>query len=70
MHIGVLIGLILLPFAVLLSMATNKKHREETGVPQPTSKQFNNFYRIARRRGITVDQAYQEWLQRQQRKRR
>jgi hypothetical protein len=67
MHIGIIIGLVLLPFVVL---ATNKQHRDETGVPQPSRKQFNNFYRTARRKGITVDQAYQEWLRRQQRKRR
>ncbi len=70
MHIGVIIGLILLPFAVLLSMAANKQHREETGVPLPSRKQFNRFYRTARRKGITVDQAYQEWLGRQQRRRK
>lgn len=70
MHIGVIIGLILLPFAVLLSIAVNKQHREETGVPSPSRKQFNSFYRTARRKGITVDQAYQEWLGRQQRKRK
>lgn len=68
MHIGIIVGFILLPFALLLSIAANKNHKENTSVPMPSSQQFNNFYRTARRRGITVEQAHQEWLKRQQRK--
>ena len=65
MTIGMVIGLILLPFAWALLAAANKAHRAETGVDAPTRTAMRNIRRNARRKGISEEQAYREWLQRQ-----
>jgi hypothetical protein len=49
--------------------ATNKAHRAETGVDAPTRNALRNIRRNARRKGISEEQAYREWLGRQQRRR-
>jgi hypothetical protein len=55
MTVGMVIGLILLPFVWALVSAANKAHREETG--------------NVRRKGTSEEQAYREWLGRKQRRR-
>lgn len=69
MTIGMVIGLILLPFVWAMMAATNKAHREETGVDAPTRNAWRNIRRNARRKGISEEQAYREWLERKQRRR-
>ncbi|WP_407186961.1 hypothetical protein [Bradyrhizobium centrosematis] len=68
MTIGMVIGLILLPFAWALLAAANKAHRAETGVDAPTRTAMRNIRRNARRKGISEEQVYGQWLQRQQRR--
>ena len=68
MHL--LIGLIGIGVVVLISLALNKEHRDATGVDAPSSKTMNRFYRIALERNISVDQAYNEWLVRKQKRER
>lgn len=68
MTIGMVIGPILLPFAWALLATVNKAHRADTGVDAPTRNAMRNIRRNARRKGISEEQAYREWLQRQQRR--
>jgi hypothetical protein len=49
--------------------ANNKAHRAENGVDAPTRNAWRNIRRNARRKGISEEQAYSEWLGRQQRRR-
>jgi hypothetical protein len=63
-----LVGLIGIGVVVLLIIAQNKQHRDATGVNGPSSKAMNRFYRIARERNISVEQAYDEWLARKQKR--
>lgn len=70
MTIGMVIGLILLPFAWLFMSAANKTHREETGVNAPTRNAMRNIRRRARKLGISEAAAYDQWLARKQRQRR
>jgi hypothetical protein len=55
-------------FALMLMFAVNKQHREETGVNMPSRGAMKNIRRNARRKGITEEQAYNEWLLRKQRR--
>jgi hypothetical protein len=50
-----------------VGIAMNKAHRDQTGVNMPTSKQFNRIQRTARKKGISAEQAYKNWLKRKQR---
>jgi len=63
-----IIGLILLPLCWALIAAANKQHKDETGINGPTRKQMSNIRRNARKKGISEDAAYAEWLRREQRK--
>jgi hypothetical protein len=67
MTIGMIVGLILLPFAWMLMAAINKEHRDETGVNGPSRDALKNIRRNARRKGISEGQAYDQWLARKQR---
>ena len=69
MTIGMVVGLILLPFAWALFAAASKAHRTETGADAPTRNAMRNIRRDARRKGISEEQAHREWPQRQQRRR-
>jgi hypothetical protein len=68
MTAGVIIGLILLPIAWALMAAVNKQHREETGVNAPTRDGWRRIRRNARKKGISGEQAYSQWLNRKTRK--
>jgi hypothetical protein len=68
MTVGMIIGLVLLPFAWMLMGAANKQHREETGVNMPSRGAMKGLRRRARQRGISEEQAYAEWLARKQKK--
>jgi len=64
MTIGMVVGLILLPFAWALFAAASKAHRTETGADAPTRNAMRNIRRDARRKGISEEQAHREWPQR------
>jgi len=70
MTFGVILGVILLPIVWMMMASANKAHKDETGVPGPSRQDFRNIRRNARKKGISNDQAYQEWLGRKQRKRK
>ena len=63
-----IIALVVVAFIWLLMGAINKQHREETGVNMPTRSAMKNLRRRARKRGISELQAYNEWVERKQRK--
>ena len=65
-----LIGLVLSPFALMLTMAISKQHREETGVNVPSRGAQKALRRRVRKRGITEQQAYAEWVERKQKQKR
>jgi hypothetical protein len=69
MTLGMVVGLILLPLALLVLAGANKAHRDETGVNAPSRNAWRNIRRNARKKGINEEQAYAEWLSRQQRRR-
>ncbi|OYU90133.1 MAG: hypothetical protein CFE29_14130 [Bradyrhizobiaceae bacterium PARB1] len=64
MTAGMIIGLILLPFAWMLMAAANKMHRDETGVNAPTRDAMRRIRRNARKKGISEAEAYNQWLNR------
>lgn len=66
MTVGVVIGLILLPFAWALMTALDKEHRDATGVNMPTRSALRGLRRRARKQGITEEEAYARWLARKQ----
>jgi hypothetical protein len=66
--VGMIIGLVLLPFAWMLMGAANKGHREETGVNMPSRSALKGLRRRARQRAISENEAYAEWLMRKQKK--
>jgi len=68
MTAGMIIGLFLLPFAWMLIAAANKMHREETGVNSPTRDGWRRIRRNARKKGISEEEAYIQWLNRKTRK--
>jgi hypothetical protein len=68
MTAGMIIGLILLPFVWALMAAVNKQHREETGVNSPTRDGWRRIRHNARKKGISEEQAYNQWLNRKTRK--
>jgi hypothetical protein len=68
MTAGMIVGLILLPFAWMLLAAANQKHREETGVDGPTRDGWRRIRRNARKKGISESEAYLQWLNRKTRK--
>jgi hypothetical protein len=65
---GTIIGLILLLFCWALMAALNKQHLEETGVNAPTRDGWRRIRRNARKKGISEEQAYNQWLNRKTRK--
>lgn len=64
MTVGMIVGLILLPFAWMLIAAANKAHRDETGVNAPTRDGMRRIRRNARKKGISEAEAYNQWLNR------
>ncbi|MDR6663488.1 hypothetical protein J2W51_006082 [Tardiphaga robiniae] len=64
MTAGMIVGLILLPFAWMLIAAANKAHRDETGVNAPTRDGWRRIRRNARKKGISEAEAYNQWLNR------
>lgn len=68
MTAGMIIGLILLPFALMILAAAGKAHREETGVPMPSRGAMKNIRRTARKKGISEAAAYSQWLLRKQKR--
>lgn len=64
MTAGMIVGLILMPFALMLMFAVNKSHREETGVNAPTRDAMRRIRRNARKKGISEAEAYNQWLNR------
>jgi hypothetical protein len=64
MTIGMIVGLILLPFAWALLASANKTHRDETGVNAPTRDGWRRIRRNARKKGISEAEAYNQWLNR------
>jgi hypothetical protein len=68
MTAGMIIGLILLPFAWMLLAAAGKAHREQTGVPMPSRGAMKNIRRNARKKGISEGEAYAQWLNRKQKR--
>lgn len=64
MTAGMIVGLILLPFAWMLIAAANKAHRDETGVNAPTRDGLRRIRRNARKKGISEAEAYNQWLNR------
>ena len=68
MTITMLIGLILLPFAWAFSGAVNKAHQDETGIDAPIRNDMRNIRRNSRKKGISEEQAYSEWLSRMQKR--
>jgi hypothetical protein len=65
---GMIVGLILLPFAWMLIAAANQKHREETGVNGPTHDGWRRIRRNAGKKGISEAEAYNQWLNRKGRR--
>lgn len=61
-----IIGLILLPVVWALTAGINKQHKEETGVNVPSRRAMQNIRRTARRKGISEQEAYSQWLARKQ----
>jgi len=59
---------ILAGIALVVVIAMNKGHREQTGINAPTTREYRNIRRNAKRRGIPVEQAYEEWLARELKK--
>jgi hypothetical protein len=59
---------ILLAFALVLTLAMNKAHRESTGVEMPSTNAWRRIRRTARRKGISQELAYQQWLSRKQKR--
>ena len=43
MAIGVIIALVLLPFAIMFSVAVNKLHKDETGFNMPSRNAMRGF---------------------------
>lgn len=68
MTAGMIVGLLLLPFAWMLMAAANKAHRDETGVDGPTRDAWRRIRRNARNKGISEAEAYNQWLNRKTRK--
>jgi len=62
-----ILGFILLIVVTIALVGLNKQHREETGVNMPSRGSMRNIRRTARRKGISEQQAYEEWLARKQR---
>lgn len=58
----------MLPFCWWLIASQRETHREETGVLGPSRKAMANIRHNARKKGISEQQAYEEWLKREQRK--
>ncbi|MGY4193367.1 hypothetical protein [Bradyrhizobium sp. USDA 4520] len=61
------VGFILAIVMFFVTIAINKKHREETGVNMPSRNAMRNIRRTARKKGISQQQAYDNWLHRKQR---
>lgn len=66
MTFSMLVGLILLPFSWMLIAAVNKEHRNETGVNMPTRSAMRGIRRTARKKGLTEEAAYNQWVERKQ----
>jgi uncharacterized membrane protein YoaK (UPF0700 family) len=58
------IGVVVMFFVMI---AVNKAHRDETGVNMPSRNTMRNIRRNARRKGISEEQAYNQWVTRKQR---
>lgn len=63
------IAVIALIVLVLITIGMNKAHKDATGgVPMPPRGSMKAIRRAARKKGISEQQAYDEWLARKQRK--
>lgn len=63
-----IVGLVLLPFALLLLAAVNKAHKEETGVSMPSRSALKSMRRRARKKGVSEAEYYAGWVQRKQKR--
>src|SRR6266404_5792630 len=68
MTVSTIIGLILLPFMWQLMWARNEAHRDATGVNALSTGGWRRIRRNARKKGISEAAAYQQWLNRKQRR--
>jgi hypothetical protein len=66
MTVGMIVGLILLPFSWMLMAAVNKQHREETGVNMPSRSAMRRIRKAARKKSIGEVEAYSDWVRRKQ----
>ncbi|MCP1909637.1 uncharacterized membrane protein YoaK (UPF0700 family) [Bradyrhizobium elkanii] len=62
-----ILGFILLVVMFFVMIAVNKAHKDETGVNMPSRNAMRNIRRTARKKGISQQQAYDNWLRRKQR---
>ncbi|WP_439401228.1 hypothetical protein ACNJYA_30670 [Bradyrhizobium sp. DASA03068] len=63
-----MVGLILLPFALLLLAGVNKAHKEETGVSMPSRGALKSMRRRARKNGVGEAEYYAGWVERKQKR--
>lgn len=64
-----IVGIILLMiFALMFNAAAHKAHRDEHGVDGPSRGAMRNIRRTARKKGISEQQAYVDWLHRKQKR--
>ena len=61
-----ILGLVLLPFALAFGCAVNTSHKEQTSVNMMTRSAARGLRRRARKSGISEEEAYRRWLARKQ----
>lgn len=61
------LGMVLIPLALVVMAMANEKHREEHGVNAPSRKAMARIRRNARKRGVSTSDAYETWLHHKQR---
>lgn len=62
MTVGMIVGLVLLPFVWMMMAGANKQHIQEHGVPMPSRKAMARIRRNARQKGISEAAAYDQWI--------
>lgn len=60
--IGTLIGIVFAVIVLAIAWQENQEHIDRTGVGLPSSNARRRIRRNARKKGITEDQAYDQWL--------